>query len=366
MKKVIQMVFPLLIMVMTAGGNSWADDVDTKVYFPLGSANAVAIVDAAQNRVVGTIPDVINAHGLAATPDGKYLVAGSLAAQPAGKMPPKPAQMSEEEDRAHHSMAGPGSQAASTKQSTDTGLLYLIDTKSRRVVHQISVPGPVHHVAITLDGRYAISTHPANNGVSVVDIKNRKLVHMVMTGPVPNYAVVNRDGKHVYVSNAGNNTVSDIDTSNWIVARNMIAGQTPEHIVLSPDERTLYVANVAAGTVSALDLKRGEVVKTFPVGPEPHGVDITDDGKELFASSKDGNKLVAIDLGSGKEKSLNLAPAPYHLAVIPGTGELYVSSRKNPLLWVVDRKSLKVKGEISIQGEGHQMAIVVNRSVQGK
>ncbi len=85
-----------------------------------------------------------------------------------------------------------------------------------------------------------------------------------------------------------------------------------------------------------------------------------DDGKTLFISSKKGNKLVALDTGTGNViKETMLSPAPYHLNTITGTGKVYVSSRKEPKIWVIDQKTLKVLGEIKLPaGEGHQMAIV--------
>lgn len=326
---------------------------DTMVYFPTGSGNSVDIVDATHDRVIGSIGGVTNAHGLAATPDGALLVVGSLTERPAGAALPKPSEMSEAEHRSHHSMS-----ENSATQGPNTGTLYLIDTKKRRVVHQIAVPGAVHHVAVTPDGHYAISTHPGRGGISVVDLRQRKLVRTIATGPVPNYAVVSRDGSRIYVSNAANNTVSEIDTVHWFVLRNMMVGKTPEHMALSPDERTLYVANVAAGTISAIDLQRGVVSKTYPIGPEPHGVALSRDGKRLFATSRGGDRLVAINLVSGEQTTLRLAPAPYHIAVIRGLHKLYVSSAKQPKLWVVSEDSLKVKGEIKFQGEGHQMAVI--------
>ena len=45
-----------------------------KVYVPVGGANEILVIDGDQDKVVGRIGDVINAHGLAATPGGKYLV----------------------------------------------------------------------------------------------------------------------------------------------------------------------------------------------------------------------------------------------------------------------------------------------------
>jgi len=210
----------------------------------------------------------------------------------------------------------------------------------------------------TPDGRYAISTHPSRGSISVVDIAQRKLLHTIATGPVPNYAVVTHDGRRVYVSNAGNDTVSEIDTSHWIVKRNFVVGKAPEHLLLSADEHRLYVNNVASGTVAVLDLDKGDVARTYSVGRAPHGLDLSDHGTTLFVSAQKDDKLVAIDLGSGAIKALPLAPAPYHVLAVRGQEKLYISSRKQPKIWVVDTKQFKVKGEIKIQGEGHQMALV--------
>ena len=324
------------------------------VYIPLGTANKILIVDAATDKVVGKISDVQNIHGLAATPDGRFLVAGSFFELRPGQaaIPPKPKGMSEEEHKRHHSMPASGK-----KRVVGKSYVSLIRTRDNRVIRRIEVKGAVHHNAVMPDGRYAISTHTTAGGISLIDLETYKVFKTIQTGPVPNYAVVTKDGSRIYVSNAGNNTISEIDTQNWIVARNLLAGKAPEHIVLSPDETMLYVNNVMAGTVSVISLKTGKVVKTYGVGKEPHGVDISDDGKTLFVASKKDNKLTAINLADGKARRLTLKPAPYHVTTIRGTGKVYVSSRKQSIIWVVDQKRLKVVGKIPIRGEGHQMVV---------
>lgn len=88
-----------------------------------------------------------------------------------------------------------------------------------------------------------------------------------------------------------------------------------------------------------------------------HGIDLGDDGKTLFVSSQQDNLLVALDPRTGAQRKLALAPAPYHLNTIRGTGKVYVSSRKEPKIWVVDQKALTVVNTIVLPaGEGHQMA----------
>ena len=299
------------------------------VYIPLGKANEVIAVDAATNRITARYPGVKNPHGLVATPDGEYLIAGSL-----------------DEVRT---------------QGKDQGnsYLYLIHPEHGHVMSRIKVKGWSHHEAITPDGRYVLSTHPMRAAVSVVDLRTDRVVHVIRTGPVPNYTLITRDGRRAYVSNAGNGTISEISLGNWQVARTLQAGPVPEHMEFSPDEKRIYVANVRAGRVSVVDVARGDVVRTFAVGPVLPGLDIGDDGRTLFVTSKKANKLVAIDTQTGRRRALDLSPSPYHLNVIHGTGKLYVSSSKKPVIWVVGQKTLEVEGTIRLPaGEGHQMAIV--------
>ncbi len=51
-----------------------------------------------------------------------------------------------------------------------------------------------------------------------------------------------------------------------------------------------------------------------------------------------------------------LSPAPYHLSVISRAGVLYVSSREESVVWVIDMATLETRAEIAIPGIGHQFA----------
>ena len=60
----------------------------TEVYVPLGSANAIAVVDAESDRIVAEIPGINASHGLAVSMDGELLLAGSLLERPRGRHRP--------------------------------------------------------------------------------------------------------------------------------------------------------------------------------------------------------------------------------------------------------------------------------------
>lgn len=302
------------------------------VYIPLGSANQVIKVDAATDTITATYTGVDNPHGLVVTPDGEYLIAGSLKETPLKKGQPK---------------------------DTPNSKLFFIHPVHGHVMSTIPVSGWTHHQAITSDGKYVLSTHGMRGSISVVDLEDNKVIKTVKTGPVPNYTLITKDNKSAFVSNTGNNTITEVDLKSWTVKRKMESGAAPEHMAFSGDEKTIFVSNPRAGKVSAVSVKSGKITKTYKVGKAVHGLDIGDDGKTLFVSSKKENKLVAIDTDSGMKRELVLTPAPYHLNTIRNTGKVYVSSRKKPIIWVVDQKTLKVVNTIKLPaGEAHQMAII--------
>ncbi len=348
-KFLVEIMIPLLTL-----GVATPVSAAPSVYIPLGDANRVQVIDAAIDRVTGVVEDVGNAHGLAITPDGRYLVAGSYSELPSGMEDalPRPEGVSEAEHEKHHARPQP-----SVPVLVGTSYVSVADTGTRKVFRRIAVRGAVHHVAVSPDGRFAVTTHPGAGGISVIGIDAFAVIRTISTGLAPNYAVFSADGRSLFVSNAGDNTVSEVAVGSWKVIRNIATGGSPEHVVLSKDSGTLYVNNVADGTVSVIPVGEGRVTRAFEVGSVPHGIDISDDGRTLFASSKGDGKLVAIDLTTSNVRTLALAPAPYHVTTVRGSGKIYVSSRAENRIWVVDQNTLLVKGEVEIGGIGHQMAV---------
>ncbi|HEX22995.1 MAG TPA: hypothetical protein ENH21_06135 [Chromatiales bacterium] len=132
----------------------------------------------------------------------------------------------------------------------------------------------------------------------------------------------------------------------------------PEHMVLGSQGRLLYTANTGDASVSVIDLASGTIKQTYAVGQEPHGIDTSADGRWLFVTSKQDGLITRIDLSSGEQKTSELSPTPYHLAYLGKLNKLYVSSRKEPKIWVIDPVTLMVKNIIALEkGVAHQMVI---------
>jgi DNA-binding beta-propeller fold protein YncE len=329
---------------------------DGTVYVPMGGANEILVIDIHDDKVVDRIPGIANAHGLAGTPDGTLLIAGSIVGidKAKGEMPTKPAGMSEDEHNSHHG----GSKSKATSADISFGLLTVISASDKSIIRKVETAGPIHHTLVTPDGRYAVSTLLDDAAISVVDLKTFENIKTIKTGPVPNYAVASTDGKFVYVSNSGNATVSEIATESWQVTRVFVLGNGPEHMVMATDDKTLYVNNTGDGTVSAVSLADGMTTQSYAIGGELHGTGLSDDGQTLFVIGRENETLSAINLKTGLKRNVPLQPSPYHLTVIKGTGKMYVSSAEDNKLWVVDQKTLKATGEIPLSDRAHQMVVV--------
>ena len=346
----------LLTTLATAASLAMSPALAQTVFIPEGSANSVLMVDGTTGATIRRIEGLEAVHGLAGAPGVPVLVAGSFAEidRADAKAADKPAGVSADAHADHH--AAPAQPIG--PKDAGISLLSVLDAETGEILRRIEVPGAVHHTAVSPDGRYAVATHPAGGGISVIDLNRNELAAFVSTGPMPNYAVFGTDPARVYVSNAGNGTVSEVDLTRAIVRRNLVAGKVPEHLVLDAEAETLYVAEPDAGRVLELSLPTGEVRRTFEIGGLIHGLDLSDDRMRLIVAGGGENKLAAIDLKTGTMSAVRLAPQPYHVTTIPAAGRLFVSSRAQSKVWIVDASDLSVIGEFPVSDIGHQMVVL--------
>ena len=147
-----------------------------------GDAGKIEIIDTATNAIVAQIDGLEQAHGLAVTPDGRRLVVASLTERDEDAAVKRPKGVSAEDHAAHH-----GGEKTSLEESA-LGTAAVIDLQTGATVRQIDVPGGVHHVAMSPDGRYAVLTHPGLASVSAIDLETHTVNTSILVGNDPNYA----------------------------------------------------------------------------------------------------------------------------------------------------------------------------------
>lgn len=347
-------LFSILLTTGTFAFSTAMVSAEPMIFVPEGSANAVRMVDAVTGETLKRITGVEAVHGLSGAAGVPYLVAGSYAETDRAEIATmeQPEGISEDAHAAHHSKP---TDAAIGPENAGISLLTILDAGTGEIVKKIEVPGAVHHTAVSPNGRFAVATHPSGDGISVIGLETLALVAFVPTGPMPNYAAFGADPNVVYVSNAGNGTISEVNLDRGIVTRNLLAGAGPEHIVIDAYNAVLFAADADAGDVIEISLKNGATTRTFRIGGELHGLDLSDDRANLFVAGRGEDKIGSVTLSTGAVSFASLAPEPYHLTSIPGTGTFAVSSRAEPTVWIVDQATMETVKTVAIEGEGHQM-----------
>ncbi len=317
-----------------------------------GETGQIEIIDVATDAIVARIDGLEEAHGLAVTPDGRRLVVASLVERDEDAAVNKPDGVSAEDHAAHHSGE------TDTVDEVMAGTAAVIDLQAGEMIRRLDVPGGVHHIAVSPNGRYAVLTHPGLALVSVLDLETYGIAASVAVGEDPNYAVFDPVGGYLLVSVAGEDEIVFVDPNTWQIATRLSVGASPEHLALTGDGR-LAVNLTGDEAVAIVDLAEQTVLAVHALGGVLHGIAITDDRDAAVVSLMDLDKIARVRLADGATTFRDLAPAPYHVTAVPGSAKTFVSSAAGTGLTVIDERDLSILGRIDTSGVGHQMAPII-------
>lgn len=158
---------------------------------------------------------------------------------------------------------------------------------------QVVVRGDRGWVQVSLDGpqplerveqtaweavRAASGSLPRGRTEIAVRILAAPPLATIVTGPVPIRVAVSPDGRWAVTSNAGAGTLSVIDTRTRRLARTIaVSGQAEAAqvtILFSADGRRLYAAETGRSQVAEVDVASGRVLRRFAAGRQGDGLAI--------------------------------------------------------------------------------------------
>jgi YVTN family beta-propeller protein len=293
---------------------------------------AGAIIDTADQRVVGTMPATGTA--VTAAPDGRSLYVSN-------------------------NRFGPG------------GTVSVIDTATNVVVSTIAVDNP-GRVAFTPDGRFAYvassGNWPSTGSIVVIDTASYARGATIPTqaiflgGPV-----TSPDGQFVYFTDPNHSTVSMIATATNSIVASFAVGENfsafgsygPLDIAFTPDGAVAYAANEESATVSAIDTASNAVTKNILVHQDPGALAMTPDGTKAYVEVccfNNPHQLDVIDTSLNRvTHSIDLPATASSLAITPDGRSLYVNSC--PHIFVVDTATDTITNILFIEECASPMAI---------
>ena len=206
---------------------------------------AVDVIDTASMKIAKTIPVKGAVHNTYVTPDGKFVVAGSVG----GKMitvidektltPVWELPMDNGVRPIAFEKAADGSTSRMFVQISNLHGFEVVDFKTHKVAQTITLPdqpvngkaesgAPSHGIAVSPDGKTLWVNSSIASGIFEYSLPDLKLLGYVGTGKVPDWVSFTPDGKTIYVANSGVNMVSAVDVASRKEIAQIPVGEVPK------------------------------------------------------------------------------------------------------------------------------------------
>jgi len=217
----------------------------------VAGAGAIDVIDSATLTRAKSIRTEGGIHNTYVTPDGKFVVAGSIPGRKITVIDQKTEEIvwtlpTEEGVRPMAFETNPdGSTKRIFVQLSGFNGFITVDFATHKVVDKITLPelpraekvteglqgAPAHGLAMRPDGKTLGVLSKMNTRIYFFSIPDLKQVGEVKVGHHPDWLTFTPDGKSVYVANAGSNSVSVVDVDTRKELTQIPVGQVPKRNV---------------------------------------------------------------------------------------------------------------------------------------
>jgi YVTN family beta-propeller protein len=278
-------------------------------------ADALAIVDLAQGRVVETVKIGKKPAGVAVAPGGARI----FASNPEGR-----------------------SVSFIERQADGT----------YKAVAELRVgEGPLG-LALDAKGEKLFVADWYTSLVHVVDVEKREVTGTITVGKSPSGMVASPDGQWLYVANRESDTLSAVNLATMKSEMEIPVGKAPfgvSYDTNGPEGPRLLIANVQSADVSVVDPVARRETGRLKVRAFPYAVAVTKDGSRIFVTNQHDDSVSVFDGKSFRE--LGVIPAcgyPEGILISPDQREALVACWMDDLLVAIDVESLKVTRKIAV------------------
>ena len=218
-----------------------------RVYVSIAVApGAVDVIDTVSQEKVKSIAVKGAVHNTYVTPDGKYVVSGSI----------------------------PGKTVTVIDAQTEEPVWSLtMDKGIRPMAFAANPDGSTKWIFVQLSGfnGFAVvdfATHKEINRIKLPDLAAGKQPFLV-GGNESHGMAVTSDQKTLVVNSRLNSAIYAYSLPDLKLAGSADVGQSPDWVTLTPDGTRAYVANAASNSVSVVDIKAMKENVRIPVGEVP-------------------------------------------------------------------------------------------------
>ncbi len=241
-------------------------------YITCSLGNRLNIIDNNKKEVLSSIqhPSFQFPHGLAITPDGKFLI---LAV-------------------------------------TYASLIMIWDTEKKEFIKSIPTHQHLSHmVSLHPEKNIAYIPNIGSNNITVLDTEKFSIKNHFPVGRGPEGVAIHPATGEIYVANQEDNNLLVIDPKDFQVLHKRPLGTCPIRLIFTPDGQYALIPNRESNNLSIIDTafprqdKRVPwEVKRLPVGVWPGGTAVTADGRKAYVANNKTNDISIIDLMNLEEE----------------------------------------------------------------
>ena len=218
----------------------WVTSADNKrVFVSMPDADAVAVIDSEQFKLVDSVAAGSNPVRVALQPDERLLWVGNNA-----------------------------------KAAGQSGVT-VIDAQSLKPLKHVATGAGHHEIAFSKDSRQAFVSNRDDGTVSIIDIASLTLSKQLKTGSHPLSIAFSALSQAVYVADGQDGTVTVVDAVSLSVRRVIKLKQGLGPMGFSADGRFGIVLNTLENQASVIDASNDSLIHDVAVSAEPYQVVFT-------------------------------------------------------------------------------------------
>lgn len=149
------------------------------------------------------------------------------------------------------------------------------------------------------------------------------------------------DKGRLYVLNSERNQVQVLDPARQQIIANLPVNEESKAALYDSDSQSLYVANYDSDNLTAIDTTRVSVRATIPLALAVHVLLSNPDRRRVYAANGSTNSVFVIE-GNQVVREIPVGNVPVDLARDPQTDRVFVATRADGRLSVIDENSLSV------------------------
>jgi DNA-binding beta-propeller fold protein YncE len=243
-----------------------------------------------------------------------------------------------------------------------------VDVASGDVVATLPTGAGPHELAMTSDGRWAVSTdYNDGNSLTVFDVTNARVERTIDLAryPRPHGAFFLPGDSLVAVTSEAGRSVVLVAPLRGEIVGSIPTGAGGSHMVaVTGDGGTLFTGDMSEGTVSRLDVASRTKTRSYPVPAQPEAITVDAAGAEVWVGSNAEGFVSVLDTESGDiTAQLEGFSWPYRILIVEEHDLVVVPDLRLEVVRFFDRATHEEIGRLELPGEGPQgVALTHDRS----